>query len=62
MADPWNPSTFDPHAPDFLADPFPNYANFRDQAPVYWVEEYQSWWVFRYGDVKLVLDAFISRA
>jgi cytochrome P450 len=56
MADTWDPSTFDPHAPDFLADPFPTYANFRDQAPVYWVEEYRSWWVFRYGDVKLVLD------
>jgi cytochrome P450 len=56
MAGTWDPSTFDPHAPDFLADPFPTYARFREHAPVYWVEDYQSWWVFRYADVKTVLD------
>jgi cytochrome P450 len=56
MAGSWDPSTFNPNAPEFLADPFPTYANFREQAPVFWVEEFQSWWVFRYGDVKQVLD------
>jgi unspecific monooxygenase len=52
----WNPASFDPHDPAFLADPYPTYAQFRALAPVAWVKEYQAWWVFRYADVKTVLD------
>ena len=59
----FDPSTFDPHAPDFLADPYPTYAQFRAQVPAYRVTFkigpytlYDSTWVFRFADVKTVLD------
>jgi len=64
----FDPSTFNPHDPAFLADPYPTYAQFRQQAPVHRVFAsvqvqgrditlYNSHWVFRYADVKRVLDA-----
>lgn len=56
MTTAWDPASFDPHDPAFLADPYPTYAKFRAQAPVAWVDQYQSWWVFRYADVKAVLE------
>lgn len=63
----FDPNTFNPHAPSFLADPYPTYALFRQQAPVHRVISsvpvqgksitlYDSHWVFRYADVKRVLD------
>lgn len=63
----FDPTKFDPHAPDFLADPYPTYAQFRAQAPVSRVTFtipvqgkpyplYDSTWIFRYADVKTVLD------
>lgn len=63
----FDPTKFDPHAPDFIADPYPTYAQFRAQAPVSRVTFtipvqgkpyplYDSTWIFRYADVKTVLD------
>ncbi len=47
---------FDPHAPDFIANPYPSYKWFRENKPVVWVEkDYQSFWIFRHEDVKQVL-------
>ncbi len=67
MDTPFDPTQFDPHAPDFLADPYPTYAQFRANAPVSKVTfeiEYQgrtvplynSTWVFRHADVRTVLE------
>lgn len=64
----FDPSTFNPHDPAFLADPYPTYALFRQQAPVHRVFAsvqvqgrdltlYNSHWVFRHADVKRVLDS-----
>ena len=60
----WNPTTFNPHDPSFLADPYPTYAKFRDSAPVTIVKPYGSHWVFRYDDVKRVLEdqAYFTKA
>jgi cytochrome P450 len=57
MADavPFDPTTFDPHAPAFLASPWDTYAQFRAQAPVAPVKVYGAYWVFRYEDVEHVL-------
>ena len=52
----WTVQTFDPHDPSFLKDPFPYYARFREEAPVTIVQPYGGYWVFRYDDVKAVLD------
>lgn len=59
----FDPSKFDPHAPDFIADPYPTYAQFREHAPVYRVTVkygpytlYDSTWIFRYADAKTVLE------
>ncbi len=55
MADTFNPADFDPHAPAFLADPYPTYTRFRDQAPICSVPLYGSDWMFRYADCEQVL-------
>ena len=52
----FNPSTFDPHAPDFLRDPYPTFAQFRAEVPVSFVKSYNAFWVFRYEDVQRVLS------
>jgi|HubBroStandDraft_4_1064222.scaffolds.fasta_scaffold08324_1 pimeloyl-[acyl-carrier protein] synthase len=52
----FDPARFDPHAPDFLADPFPTYASFREYAPVYPVKDLDSHWIFRYEDCANVLN------
>jgi cytochrome P450 len=52
----FDPDAFDPHDPAFLADPYPTYALFREQAPVYPVKPYESCWVFRYEDCVNVLN------
>jgi cytochrome P450 len=52
----WNPTSFNPHDKDFLADPYPVYAKFRANAPVSMVQPYGSYWVFGYDDVKTVLS------
>jgi pimeloyl-[acyl-carrier protein] synthase len=63
MSTPFDPTTFDPHAPAFIADPYPTYAQFREHAPAYRVTFrygnmtlYDSTWIFRYADVKTVLE------
>jgi cytochrome P450 len=52
----FDPDRFDPHGPAYLADPYPTYANFREQAPIHPVELYGSSWVFRYADCKQMLE------
>jgi cytochrome P450 len=51
----FNPNSFDPHDPAFLADPYPTYALFRAQAPVHNVKPYSSDWIFTYADCQQVL-------
>lgn len=46
---------FDPHAPDFLADPYPFYARFRDNNPVRAAKAYDALWVFREADARAAL-------
>jgi cytochrome P450 len=57
MADGWNPATFNPHDPAFLADPYPTYAHFRDEDPIYPVALYKSDWMFRYADCQTILTS-----
>jgi cytochrome P450 len=52
----FDPASFDPHDPAFLADPYPTYALFREHAPVHAVQPYDSWWVFRHADCVRALD------
>lgn len=48
----FSPSSFNPHDPAFLADPYPTYAQFRATAPVYRVTTYgDAWWVFSHEHV-----------
>jgi cytochrome P450 len=56
MTSEWSPGSFDPHAPEFVKDPYTTFARFRAQAPVALVQPYNSYWVFRYDDVKTVLE------
>jgi len=52
-----DPAKFDPHAPAFIANPYPSYKWFRENEPIVWVEkDYQSYWVFRHEDVTQILD------
>jgi cytochrome P450 len=63
--DGFDPSTFDPHDPGFLADPYPVYAQFRAEAPVFQVMPYGSYWVFRHADVQRMLtetDTFVKNS
>ncbi len=63
MTAPFTPSSFNPHDPAFLADPYPTYARFREQAPVSWVTPYNTWWCFRYEDCQRILtgtDLFVK--
>jgi cytochrome P450 len=57
MADGWNPATFNPHDPAFLADPYPTYARFREDDPIYAVALYKSDWMFRYADCQTILTS-----
>jgi cytochrome P450 len=50
---------FDPFSPEALADPYPQYARLRAEAPVVRSERLRSWVVFRYADVS---DFFKDRA
>jgi cytochrome P450 len=52
----FDPASFDPHDPAYLADPYPTYALFREHAPVAQVQPYGSWWVFRHADCMRALD------
>jgi cytochrome P450 len=52
---PFDPATFDLHAPAFLAEPWDTYARFREHVPVTFMQTYNANWVFRYEDVQRVL-------
>jgi cytochrome P450 len=52
----FDPSAFNPHDPAFTANPYPTYAQFRQHAPVAWVEPYNSYWVFKYEDAMRVFN------
>lgn len=56
----WDPTTFNPHDPAFLANPYPTYGLFRDQAPLSVVRPYGSTWVFRFTDVRQLLDDSVT--
>ena len=56
MPEAFDPTQFDPHAPAFIADPYPTYASFREHAPVHPVKPYGSHWVFGYEDCAKVLS------
>jgi cytochrome P450 len=63
MTNGWNPAQFNPHDPAFLADPYPTYANFREEDPIYPVPLYNTDWCFRYADCQTILtstDAWIK--
>jgi cytochrome P450 len=54
---------FDPGAPGFVDDPYPTYAQLRDEDPVHWSERLGAWMVTRYDDVDAVFrdpDTFSS--
>lgn len=52
----FDPEKFNPHDPDYIKNPYPYYQWFRNNAPVHWVGmPYNSYWLFRYGDIKSVL-------
>ena len=40
--------------PDFVADPYPYYAQLRHDAPVYWSDSHQAWYLTRHADVEAV--------
>ena len=46
----------DPYAPEFLADPYPYYAQLRDAGPVVWLTRYEHYVVARHAETKAVLD------
>jgi cytochrome P450 len=45
---------YKPNDPAFLADPFPLYAQLRDQDPAHWSPRLKAWVLTRYDDVKRV--------
>jgi len=47
--------TFDPFAPEVIADPYPHYKALRDEAPVSYIEDRQVWALMRYDDVRAAL-------
>ncbi len=58
--------TFNPHDPKFLEDPYPQYAQFRAEEPIKWVDKpYDSYWVFRHDHAMQVLrdkDTFVKQS
>jgi cytochrome P450 len=55
MTNGFDPSTFNPHDPAFLKNPYPTYEEFRTQAPIAYVNTYDSDWMFCYADCVQVL-------
>ncbi|MCA1648634.1 MAG: cytochrome P450, partial [Chloroflexi bacterium] len=43
---------FDPFAPDFLADPYPFFAEYREHTPVFYSPILDYWVLTRYADVR----------
>ncbi|MGI8860471.1 MAG: cytochrome P450 [Rubrobacteraceae bacterium] len=46
---------FDPLDPDYLADPYPYYARFRKEAPIFYAPKIDFWVVSRYEDVQRIV-------
>jgi 4-methoxybenzoate monooxygenase (O-demethylating) len=58
-------SSLDPFADDFLAAPYPFYAELREAGPVVWLERYGLWACARHAEVQAALidwQAFSSAA
>jgi cytochrome P450 len=47
--------TFDPFAPDVIADPYPHYRRLQEESPVSYIDERQVWALVRYDDVRAAL-------
>jgi 4-methoxybenzoate monooxygenase (O-demethylating) len=45
----------DPYSPEFLADPYPRYAELRDAGPVVWLTRYSHYVVARHAETEVVL-------
>lgn len=57
------PVHWDPYNPKYFANPYPVFRRLREEAPVYYNEEYEFYAVSRYDDVQNGLadrDTFIS--
>ena len=46
---------YDPYDVDINADPYPTYARLRDEAPIYYNEQYDFWALSRHADVEKAL-------
>lgn len=46
---------FDPLDPDYLADPYPYFARFRTEAPVFYAPKIYFWVVSRYEDIQNIV-------
>jgi cytochrome P450 len=46
---------FDPLSAETIADPYPVYRRLREQAPVYWHQQLESWVLTRFSDCEAVL-------
>ena len=54
---------FDPRDPDFIADPYPVFAELREAAPIFWYEPSRQWFVTRHSLVHSTLrDRRLGRA
>ena len=54
---------FDPRDPDFIADPYPVFADLREAAPIFWYEPSRQWFVTRHSLVHSTLrDRRLGRA
>lgn len=51
----FDPTMFDPFAPDQLDDPYPVYAQARREQPVFYSPRFDMWFVTRYDDICTVL-------
>src|SRR4029077_13145635 len=51
-------SPLDPFADNFLAAPYPFYAELRDAGPVVWLERYGLWTCARHAEVQAALSAW----
>ena len=49
---------YTPYLEEVIDDPYPSYARLREEAPAYFVEEYNCWFLSRFEDVwKCEIDA-----
>lgn len=49
------PVTFDPLSPEQLVNPYPTYQRLREEAPIFYAEQFDMWIVSRYEDVVAVV-------